>query len=605
MAIVLKFRFPSEMSMTVGPRCAPVFPSSARWLLAGALACTAGCDNAPVPPARSPAAADSPSTGETPTATLAASEPSNSSATPTIRLVDIANRCGLDYRWPMKPRPMTILDSIGSGCAAFDADDDGLQDILLLGHPRPVLYRNLGANRFEDVSTGSGLSEAEGIWMGCAVGDYDGDGRLDLLLTAFHQLALFRNRGGFRFEPVTAAAGLAPHNHDKWGSSAGFMDLDRDGWLDLVVLDYLEFGPGFQQLCEFKEGVKSGCSPREYTPERGELWRNTGRGSFELVPDSACMALSKGGGLVVSFFDVDDDGLVDMHLGNDGTPGDLMHNLGNWRFENIGVESGLAVSQSGKPMSSMAADWGDFDGDGRLDLTVTNYQNLGFALFRNLGEASFVDVADAVGLTGPTKPRLGFGGKWLDFENDGWPDLAFANGHVYDNAPDVEGPAVTYRQPLSLLHNERGARFVEITTQFGDDVQRPLVGRGSATADFNNDGLADLLVVDFEGQAMLLENRSERGGHWITLDLRGAAPNVYAYGARVSARAGERTWLADVSPATSYLSSSDPRIHWGLGSVEQLDSLTIRWPSGLVQVLNAVHTDRFLRLEEPHGDRPE
>lgn len=516
-----------------------------------------------------------------------------------VVFVDIARDAGLGYAWPEQPRPMTILESIGSGCAAFDADADGWQDVLLVANPHPVLYRNLGQSRFEDVTAASGLSGANGIWMGCAIGDYDGDGRLDLLLTGFHQLALYRNLGDFKFELATESARLDPNNHGLWGSSAGFMDLDGDHWLDLVILNYLEFGPDAPQYCEFKPGVKSGCSPREYTPERGEIWRNTGRGGFEQVVDSACMALSKGAGLVVAFFDLDDDGLMDFYLGNDGTPADLMHNRGKMQFENIGVMAGLAVSETAKPMSAMGADWADFDRDGRLDMAVTNYQNLAFALFRNLGDNSFKDVAGSAGLAQPTKHRLGFGAKWLDFENDGWPDLTFANGHVYDNAPDVEGPAVLFRQPLSLFRNERGLKFVDVVQEVGADVQRPLVGRGSATADFNNDGRVDLLVVDFEGPVMLLENRSESSNHWLTLDLRGSAPNVFAYGARVIGKAGNQICLADISPATSYLSSSDPRIHWGLGDVEQLDSLTIRWPSGSRQVLKDVGAGQILRIVEP------
>jgi hypothetical protein len=190
---------------------------------------------------------------------------------------------------------------------------------------------------------------------------------------------------------------------------------------------------------------------------------------------------------------------------------------------------------------------------------------------------------------------MGFGGKWIDFENDAWPDLFIVNGHVYDNVSDFH-PGVLFRQPLQLLSNDRARRFIDVAPKLGQDVCRPILGRGSATADFNNDGRVDLLAVDFEGPVMLLENRTETNNHWLTLDLRGAAPNVFAYGARAVGRAGEKLWVAEVSPASSYLSSSDPRIHWGLGEMSRLDSLTIRWPSGAVQMLSDVQADQIMQI---------
>jgi hypothetical protein len=218
-------------------------------------------------------------------------------------------------------------------------------------------------------------------------------------------------------------------------------------------------------------------------------------------------------------------------------------------------------------------------------------------VFRNLGNNLFTDAAGRTGIAAATKHRLGFGAKWFDFDNDGWPDISYANGHVYDNAPDIEGPASTFRQPLLLFRNQNGRRFVDLTPAFGPDVQRTMVGRGSATVDFNNDGRVDLLVVDHEGPVMLLENRTETSNHWLTIDLRAGSPNTFAYGARVVGTAEGRMWLAEVAPASSYLSSSDSRIHWGLGDTTSLETLTIRWPSGKEQTLHDVATDRILRVE--------
>lgn len=524
-----------------------------------------------------------------------------------LSFVDVAQERGLRYVWPEQPRPMTALDAFGAGCAAFDGDNDGWQDVLLVGSPSPALFRNLGGGRFEEVTTTSGLTAAPGHWTGCAIGDYDGDGRLDVLLTGYHQLALYKNVGGLRFELVTAAAGLDPSNQGYWGASAGFMDLDGDSWLDVVILNYVIYGPDSKKYCEYAPGVRSGCAPRTYPPERGQIWRNTGAGAFELVQPEQGMQQTHGVGLVLAFSDLDEDGRMDFYVGNDGLVADLLHNLGQWQFENIASVAGVATSDNGAAVSAMGADWADFNRDGMLDLAVTNWHGDSFVLFQGLGQRLFMDSAKQTDLAQRTKNRMGFGAKWIDFENDGWSDLFFVNGHVYDNSAEIHGPSVPFRQPMSLFWNDRGRKFFDVTPQFAESLQRPMVGRGSATADFDNDGRVDLLAVDFEGPVMLLQNRTETKHHWLTLDLRGKAPNVFAYGARVTAKSGDRGWLSEVSPASSYLSSSDPRIHWGLGETDRLDTITIRWPSGSQQTLRNVSADRILQVVEgqPHSDNSE
>ncbi|HEY2249704.1 MAG TPA: CRTAC1 family protein, partial [Planctomycetaceae bacterium] len=514
-----------------------------------------------------------------------------------VDFVDVAHERGLDYVWPAQPHPMRALEAFGSGCAAFDGDNDGWQDVLLVGDPHPALFRSRGGTRFEDLTAASGLTAVEGNWTGCAVGDYDADGRLDVLLTGYHRLALYKNVGNLRFELATAQAGLDEFNHGQWGASAGFMDLDGDGRLDMVILNYVVFGPESKQFCEYFRGVLSGCTPKSYPPERGEIWRNVGGGRFELVPDSAGMKETTGVGLVLAFIDIEGDGRMDLYIGNDAVPADFLHNRGDMQFENTAVGYGLALDDNANAVASMGADWADYDRNGLLDLAVTNFQSLSFVLFRNMGNNCFINVAARTGLARATRNRLGFGAKWVDFENDGWPDLCFVNGHVYDNA-DEHGIDTHFRQPICLFRNESGKRFVDLVPVLGRSVQRTIVGRGSATADFNNDGRMDLLVVDYEGPAMLLENRTQSDNHWLKLDLRGIAPNIFAYGARVVGRAGDQTWLADVSPASSYLSSSDPRVHWGLGNVSRLETLVIRWPSGREQTLQNVRADRILRVEE-------
>jgi hypothetical protein len=280
-----------------------------------------------------------------------------------------------------------------------------------------------------------------------------------------------------------------------------------------------------------------------------------------------------------------------------------MHNLGEMRFANISFSAGISLNANAVALSAMTSDWGDFDRDGRLDLLVTNWQGSSSVIFRGLGDKQFMDCSKQTGVAQTTKNRMGFGGKWIDFENDGWPDIFIVNGHVYDTVEEVE-PGVLFRQPSQLLSSDRGRKFVDMTAALSPDVQRRLLGRGSATADFDNDGRVDLLAVDFEGPVMLLENRSDTKNHWLKLDLRGKAPNVFAYGAHLVGKAGDWTWIADVSPASSYLSSSDPRVHWGLGEATCLETLTIRWPSGAEQTLYDVPADQVLRVVENLSPSP-
>jgi hypothetical protein len=512
-----------------------------------------------------------------------------------ISFVDVAEESGLVFTYPMQPRPLRTLEAFGKGCAAFDADNDGWQDVLLVNDPLPLLFRNTGEGKFQNVTAASGLDQQKAYWTGCAIGDYDGDGLLDVLLTAYHDLALFRNLGDLHFEPVTEQTGLAAHSQKFWSSSAGFMDLDGDQHLDLVIVNFIEFGPHVQQYCELIPGVKTGCLPRKYVPQKSEVWRNTGQGRFELVPAGSGMADTNGIGLVLAFCDVNHDGRMDFYIGNDGAPSELLLNRGGMMFENIGGVAGLSCDIRGAIPAAMGSDWADFNGDGQMDLAVSNFQESGFLVYRNLGDNLFQDSSIPTGIGPATKHRLGFGTKWVDLDNDGWVDLFFVNGHVHDNVAQA-GSSAQFRQPLSIFQNRRGEDFVDLTPQLGKDVVRPLVGRGSSTADFNNDGRIDLLALDYEGPVMLLQNRTPADHHWLTLDLRSAAPNVFAYGAHLTAKAGKQTWVAELSPASSYLSSSDPRIHWGLGAATRLDELTIRWPNGKTETLKDVKVDQILKV---------
>lgn len=526
-----------------------------------------------------------------------ASPPPGPEAPAGVRFEVATHAAGITFHWPQQPRPMRNYEAFGAGCAFLDYDGDGRQDILLVAEPSPVLYRNAGNGTFADATAATGLDRARGPWRGVAVGDVDADGHPDLLLTGYRALALLRSDGGRRWENVTARSGLDPKNRGHWGSSAGFMDLDGDRKLDLVLLNYVIFGPKEPQYCELAPRTRSGCPPARYRPEFPELWRSTGGGQFSEVGPPAGLDTPRGKALVLAFSDVDDDGRMDFYIGNDGTPADLMRNLGGMRFRNTAFASGVAFGPlRGEAMAAMGADWADFDGDGRLDLAVSNFSDQPYAVIRGLGKGLFEHVGDQTGVTGPTFKPLGFGTKWLDMDNDGWPDLSFVNGHVYDNVDQID-PLGTFRQPLMLFYNEAGKGFTDMVPVLGGAVAAPMVGRGSATGDYDDDGRMDLLVVDYEGPPVLLHNVSRTSNHWLKLDLRDRS-NGPAYGARVTARAASRVWIAEVSPASSYLSSSDPRIHFGLGSTPALDSLTVRWPSGLRTVRRQVPASRLLTLRE-------
>jgi hypothetical protein len=516
-----------------------------------------------------------------------------------IRFSDIAHRSGIDLVLPQQPRPMRIVEAFGSGAGLFDYDQDGWQDVLVVARPHVVLYRNRGNATFENVTEQAGLRLIEGHWYGCAVADYDGDGFLDLLLTGFERLALLRNLGGAEFRDVTVEVGLDETNFGEWASSAGFMDLDGDSQLDLVLLDYGVFDTTLQQYCEYAANSISSCRPQTYEPRHGHVWRQTAAGRFEQLPDRDAMPHANGYALVLAFTDLDHDGRMDFYVGNDGLPSEMLHNRDALRFDNIGNAAGVSLNK-GEPMAAMGADFADYDRDGREDLIVTDFSERSYAVYRYLGGLAYESVADRLGIALPTYVPLGFGCNWLDLDNDGWQDIAFVNGHVYENA-DQQQPGSTFRQPMHLFHNRQGRAFVDLVPALQGDVARPIVGRGSATGDLDNDGRTDLLVVDYEGPPLLLHNESQTGDHWIRLDLRSPSGNRFAYGARVEARAGEALWTVHVSPASSYLSTADPRIHFGLGDAARLDTLTIHWPSGQVEELHDVAADAGLVLLEGQG----
>jgi enediyne biosynthesis protein E4 len=498
-----------------------------------------------------------------------------------------------------------IKETIGYPAALIDADGDGLPDLLLAGtgaqrrKGRVALFRNRGGWRFQEVA-GSGFRQ-KGYWQGAAVGDVDGDGRPDVYLSGYGCTALYLNQGGGRFRDVTAASGLANARADRWQTSAAFADVDRDGRLDLYVTCYVELGDK-TGLCVYPHGITTACSPTQFAPQRGSLYRNQGGARFTDVTKAYGLSSAHGNGLGVAFADVDGDGYPDLYLANDQLPGDLYLNQEGRRFVNAGTPSGTGFGPDGSPQAGMGVDFGDYDNDGREDLVVTTYQREPTSLYHNdggpetdstAGDAlSFTNVAYPSHLGAATTESVGWGVKWADFDNDGWLDLAIANGHPLYRIRQIE-PSVDTRQRFQLFRSQGNGLFAELTS-LGNGLPRAIAGRALCAGDLDNDGRTDLLISDIDGQPLLLRNLSPARNHWLTVRLEGR-PGIE--GAMVTVRAGARRWMRRSTTGGSYLSASDPRVHFGLGESGAVDEVRVRWPNGKTTVRRSVPVDREVTIQ--------
>jgi hypothetical protein len=501
-----------------------------------------------------------------------------------------------------------IKETIGHPAALIDADGDGLLDILLAGPDRVALFRNMGGWRFQEMA-GSGFRQ-KGYWQGVAVGDVDNDGRPDVYLSGYGCAGLYLNQGGGRFRDVTAASGLATPpgppweegRADRWQTSAAFADVDRDGRLDLYVTCYVELG-NKTGLCVYPHGITTACSPTQFSPQRGTLYRNQGGARFVDVTRAYGLSGAHGNGLGVAFGDVNGDGYPDLYLANDQLPGDLYLNQAGRRFVNIGTPSGTAFGPDGSPQAGMGVDFGDYDNDGREDLVVTTYQREPTSLYHNDGGAvtgstsddtsSFTNVAYPSHLGAATTNSVGWGVKWADFDNDGLLDLAIANGHPLFRIRQIE-PSFDTRQRFQLFRNQGSGLFAEMTA-VGNGLPRAIAGRALCAGDLDNDGKVDLLISDIDGQPLLLRNLSPARNHWLTVRLEGR-PEIE--GAVVTVRSGTRRWTRRSTTGGSYLAASDPRVHFGLGESGAVEEVRVRWPSGRTTVRRNVPADREVTIQE-------
>jgi hypothetical protein len=506
-----------------------------------------------------------------------------------------------------------LLETTGSGAAAFDYDDDGWLDLFVVNgstlegfpkgkEPTSHLYRNRRDGTFEDVTDKAGMALSGWGQAACA-GDYDNDGHEDLFVTFWGKNRLFRNRGDGTLEETTKSAGV-DSMRTRWGAGCAFLDYDRDGRLDLFAANYIDLdlktAPVPESgLCRYK-GVPVACGPPGLTGGKNVLYRNIGDGRFADVSDASGITRASGTyGLGVSTLDFDDDGWVDVYVANDSNPSALYRNNRDGTFADIGVTAGCAYSQDGKPQAGMGVAVGDYNRDGRMDVFKTNFAGDTSTLYMNSNGTSCEDRTFASGIGRNTR-WLGWGVSFLDLDLDGWLDLFLVNGHVYPEVEQLKTEA-GYRQRKVVYHNRGNGRFEDVTERLGPPVTVPKAGRGAAFADLDNDGDLDILVNNVHEPPDLYRVDHRQPRSWLTVRLVGAKSNRSAIGARLRVTAGSVTQVHEVRGGGSYYSQNDLRPNFGLGSASKVDRLEVRWPNGLEEMWSNLEVNRILTLKEGTG----
>jgi hypothetical protein len=537
-----------------------------------------------------------------------AQRPTAAPSATAVHFSDVTRASGIDFVHVNGASPdKHLVETMGSGGLFFDYDDDGWIDVFLVDggstadpevakKARHHLYRNRGDGTFEDATDRSGIRHRH-YGMGACAGDYDGDGRIDLYVTNLGPNVLYRNHGD-AFVDVTRAAGVGL---PLWSASCAFADLDSDGDLDLFVTNYVDVKAGHNPFCgTARTRTRVYCHPLNFEPLPNTLYRNEGGGRFVDASAEAGIASDRGNGLGVVIGDYDDDGKLDVFVANDSVPNFLFLNAGNGRFVEAALPAGVAVATDGRPRAGMGTDAADYDGDGRLDLAVTNLDFETHSLFRNLGERLFRDAGVESGLGFATRPFVGFGVVFLDVDHDARLDLAIANGHIMDNASELR-PGATHAQRNLLFRNATLRRFEEVGRSAGPGLALAKVSRGLAAGDIDNDGDLDLLVTNNGAAADLLRNDGGNRRNALLLRLVGAGANTSAVGARVRLTTAAGTQLREVRAGSSYLSQNDLRLHFGLGSATQADLVEVRWPSGRTETLRDVAAGQIVTAAEGKG----
>ena len=547
-----------------------------------------------------------------PLAVVGAGQRGSDATSTSVTFRDIAPAAGVVFRHVNGASPAKhFAETMGSGGLFFDYDGDGWIDIFLVDGgsqadpaisrtARHRLFRNRQNGSFEDVTAKSGIRHT-GYGMGACAGDYDNDGRTDLYVTNSSASTLYRNAGGGSFTDVTAAAGVGA---TRWASSCGFLDFDRDGDLDLFVTNYVTMGKNAGRVCRGgTPAVRVYCHPLNFDGTQNTLYRNNGKGTFTDIVAQAGIGTFRGNGLGVAIADYDDDGLVDVFVANDAVPNFLFHNDGKGRFTETALGAGVAVASDGQARAGMGTMFGDYDGDGRVDLVVTNHETEMHSLFRNVGGGLFADATVPSGVGPATVPYVGFGVVFFDYDNDSDLDLAEVNGHVIDNVAQVRNGG-RHAQKRLLLQNT-GGRFRDVSAQSGPAFAAESVGRTLASGDIDNDGDVDLLVTNNGGRAELLRNDGGNRANALLIRLAGEKSNRDGIGARLritlGTSSGTRTVVRDVASGGSYQGQNDLRVHVGLGDRTRAERIEIRWPSGLVEQLTDVAANQIITVREGKG----
>jgi len=538
---------------------------------------------------------------------------------PIAYFIDVAEKAGLVaiHIFGGKDTKKYIIETTGSGVAIFDYDRDGWPDIFLVNgttlegfppgqEPTNRLYRNNHDGTFTDVTARAGLASS-GWGQGVCAGDYDNDGWDDFYVTYYGKNRLFHNNGNSTFTEVGEKAGVAGTGK-AWGSGCAFVDYDRDGWLDLIVANYVDFevasapAPGEGRFCQWK-GIPVMCGPRGLKPAGNLLYHNKGNGTFEDVTVKAHIDRASGYyALGVSTADFDNDGWTDIYVACDSTPSVLYHNNKDGTFTDIAVLAGAAFNEDGREQAGMGATVADFDGDGQLDIFRTNFSDDTSTLYRNNGDGTFSDVTFPAGMGLNTK-YLGWGTMFLDFDNDTWPDLLLVNGHVYPEV-DIHQLGSSYREPRLLYRNNGNGTFADVSTIAGPGISMRTSARGLAVGDLWNDGRLSALVSNMHDRPSLLVNQAPSKNHWIGIKTVGTKSNRNGIGARITLKVGRRTLVDEVRSGSSYFSQSDMRVHFGLGQAAKIEELEIRWPSGLIERFDDLPVNAIAVLEEGSGKPP-
>jgi hypothetical protein len=531
---------------------------------------------------------------------------------PLPQFKDVAKELGLAASHISTPEKKYIVESMSGGAGLTDCDNDGKLDIITVngstidrfrqgGDPMITLYHQDADFKFTDITKSAGLTR-KGWGMGVAVADYDNDGLPDIYVTGYGGNALYHNLGNCKFEDVTDKAGVGACG---FSTGAAWADYDKDGLGDLFVARYVHFDmdklPTFgsdEKNCRFK-GILVQCGPWGMIGESDLLFHNRGDGTFEEVSKKAGVDdPNHYYGLGVVWGDYDNDGWPDLYVANDAGPNYLYRNKHDGTFEEVGMLSGIALGGDGQEQGSMGVDWGDYLHNGRLSMFVTNFTEQPSTLYRNLGKDGFSDVSGPTKLAQPTFPYVGWGTAFFDMDNDGWLDIFQANGHVYPQVDSIPG-GPSYRQPIQLFRNNRDGTFEDVSRTLSNI--RTESRRGAAFGDINNDGNIDIVLVNVGAPPTVLLNQSRNSNHRVLFKLSGTKSNKMAIGARVTVKAGKLVQFSEVRAGGSYLSSNDPRLHFGLGAEATMAEVEIRWPSGKLEVMNNIPADFIYTIVEGKG----